>query len=188
MSRLVFKKLFIFSSSEKLARVVEFSDGKTMITSSSVDGTDRGKSVIMKSLYHAMGADCFFEDKWNNSSKTYVLLFKVGDTSYYIFRQASLFKFFDGEKNLLFSTVSRRELAERLFDVFHFAVKLPAKKKDDDTQETDRLEITSPAYNYLLYFVDQDKQNGSQFASFRSLSQYSDFKNRKTAKNAHISA
>jgi hypothetical protein len=176
MSKLVFKKLFIFSSFEKLARVVEFSEGKTMITSSSVDGTDRGKSVIMKSLYQAMGADCFFEDKWDDANKTYILLFSVGDSSYYIFRHANLFKVFDDNKNLFFSSVRRHELAEKLFDIFHFAVKLPAKKKDDDEQETDKLEITPPAYNYLLYFVDQDKQNGSQFASFRNLSQYSDYK------------
>lgn len=176
MSKLIFRKLFIFSSSEKLARVVEFSEGKTMITSSSVDGTDRGKSVIMKSLYHTMGADCFFEDKWDDANKTYILLFSVGDSSYYIFRHANLFKVFDGNKKLLFSSVRRHELAEKLFDIFHFAVKLPAKKKDDDDQEMDRLETTPPAYNYILYFVDQDKQNGSQFASFRNLNQYSDYK------------
>lgn len=176
MSKLIFKKLYIFSSSEKLARVVEFSEGKTMITSSSVDGTDRGKSVIMKSLYHTMGADCFFEDKWDDTNKTYILLFTVGDSSYYIFRHAKLFKVFDGNKNLLFSSVRRHELAEKLFDIFHFAVKLPVKQNDDDEQGTDKLEITPPAYNYLLYFVDQDKQYGSQFASFRNLGQYSNYK------------
>lgn len=139
MSKLVFRKLYLFSSTESLARVIEFSEGKTMITSSAVDGTNRGKSVIMKSLYHTMGADCFFEDKWDDTNKTYILLFTIGDSSYYIFRQASYFKVFDGDKNLLFSALRRHELAEKLFDIFHFAVKLPAKKKDDDAKEIDRL-------------------------------------------------
>lgn len=176
MSKLIFKKLYIFSSSEKLARAIEFSERKTMITSSSVDGTDRGKSVIMKSLYHSMGADCFFEDKWDDANKTYILLFSIENNSYYIFRHANLFKLFDSDKRLIFSSVRRHELAEKLFGIFNFAVKLPAKQKNNDDQEPDKLEITPPAYNYLLYFVDQDKQYGSQFASFRNLSQYSDYK------------
>lgn len=34
----------------------------------------------------------------------------------------------------------------------------------------------SAVYNYLLYFVDQDYQNGSQFASFQHLGEYLDYK------------
>ena len=147
-----------------------------MITSSSTDGTDRGKSVIMKSLYHTMGADCFFEDKWDNSSKTYILSFAIDDTKYYIFRHNKLFKVFDANKNLLFMAVSRHELAEQLYELFHFAVKLPKRNNNKGDEPLESLEVTPPAYNYLLYFVDQDKQNGSQFASFQRLSEYPDFK------------
>ena len=176
MRKLVFKELFLFSSIEKKARKIEFSPGKTMITSSSTDGTDRGKSVIMKSLYHTMGADCFFEDKWDDASKTYILSFAIDDTGYYIFRHNKLFKVFDANKELLFRVVSRHELAERLYQLFHFAVKLPKRSNNKDDEPIKRLEVTPPAYNYLLYFVDQDKQNGSQFASFQRLSEYPDFK------------
>lgn len=176
MRKLVFKELFLFSSIEKKARKIEFSLGKTMITSSSTDGTDRGKSVIMKSLYHAMGADCFFEDKWDDASKTYILSFAIGDDGYYIFRHNKLFKVFDANKDLMFTSVSRHELAERLYELFHFAVKLPKRNNNEDDEPIERLEVTPPAYNYLLNFVDQDKQNGSQFASFQRLSEYPDFK------------
>lgn len=176
MSNLVFKELFLFSSSEKKARKIAFSTGKTMITSSSVDGTDRGKSVIMKSLYHTMGADCFFEDLWDDLSKTYILLFAIDDIEYYMFRHNKLFKVFDSNKKLLFSVISRHELAERLKELFHFAVKLPQRKNNEDDETIERLEVTPPAYNYLPYFVDQDKQNGSQFASFQRLGEYQDFK------------
>lgn len=54
--RMLFKELFIFSPSEKIAKKIDFSDGVNIITSSQEDGTDRGKSVIMRSLYHTMGA------------------------------------------------------------------------------------------------------------------------------------
>lgn len=180
MSKLIFKKLYIFSSPEKAARAIEFAAGKTLITSSAIDGTNRGKSVIMKSLYHAMGADCNFDDKWDDNSKVYILNFSVDDREFYIFRRSNLFKVFDADRNIIFKTVSRRELSEKLNDMFNFAVKLPARQNNNDTPEDDeevqRLEITPPVYNYLLYFVDQDGQRGSQFSSFKSLQQYHDFK------------
>lgn len=145
MRKLVFKELFLFSSIEKKARKIEFSPSKTMITSSSTDGTDRGKSVIMKSLYHTMGADCFFEDKWDDASKTYILSFAIDDAGYYIFRHNKLFKVFDANKDLLFMAVSRHELAERLYELFHFAVKLPKRSNNEDDEPIERLEVTPPA-------------------------------------------
>lgn len=181
MSKLLFNRLYIFSSPNKTARVIEFAVGKTIITSSSIDGTNRGKSVIMKSLYHTMGAECIFDDKWNDSSKIYILNFSIDGSEFYIFRHSSLFKVFDADRNIIFKTVSRHELSERLNDIFHFAVKLPARQNSnndvlEDSDEIQRLEITPPAYNYLLYFIDQDGQRGSQFSSFKSLQQYTDYK------------
>ena len=73
MGKLIFKDLYLFSPSEKLAKKISFAPGRTIITSDAHDGTDRGKSVIMKALYHTMGADCYFEGKWEDSTKTYIL-------------------------------------------------------------------------------------------------------------------
>lgn len=176
MSKLIFKDLYLFSPSEKLAKKISFAPGRTMITSDAHDGTDRGKSVIMKALYHTMGADCYFEGKWDDSSKTYILRFCVDDDEYYIFRHNKLFKVFDGEKNLLFSVISRHELSERLSSITGFAVKLPPRERNSDESYIQELEIASAVYNYLLYFVDQDYQNGSQFASFQHLGEYLDYK------------
>ena len=105
MSKLIFKDLYLFSPSEKLAKKVSFALGRTIITSNAQDGTDRGKSVIMKALYHTMGADCDFEGKWDDSNKTYILRFSIDDDEYYMFRHNKLFKLFDGKKNLLFSVI-----------------------------------------------------------------------------------
>lgn len=166
---MIFKKLYIFSSSESKAKVVEFSEGKNIITSSPVDGTDRGKSTIMKSLYHTMGADCFFNDKWNDDDKTYIVNFALADEEYFIYRCNRLFKVFDAKQQLLFKTIDRHELADSLGKIFKFAVKLPNRSEE-------KLEITPPAYNYLLYFIDQDKLDGTNFASFKSLAQYPNYK------------
>ena len=159
MNKLVFRKIYIYSTSEKQARCLEFCDGINVISSSQVDGTDRGKSVVMRSLYHTMGADCHFDDKWDDSGKTYILLFSIGDKQYYIYRNCRLFKFFDEDKQLLFSTIERKDLAKKLDSYFGFAVQLPNRSED-------KLEITPPVYNYLPYFLDQDYYNGTDFSSF----------------------
>ena len=169
MSKLIFKTLYVFSSSEKKAKVVSFSSGTNIITSSSVDGTKRGKSLITKCLYHTMGADCYFEPIWEDKSKTYILSFDIDNTSYFMYRCCNLFKLFDADRNVLFKTVNRNELGEKLKPIFNFAVQLP--KRDEE-----KLEITPPAYDYILNYLDQDKILGTQFASFDNLAQYPDFK------------
>jgi len=169
MSKMIFKKLLIFSSVDKKAKVVEFSDGKNIITSSPIDGTDRGKSIIMKSLYHALGGNCHFDAKWNDNDKTYIVNFFVDSNEYYIYRCNRLFKVFDKNLNLIFKTIDRQELATLLIDIFKFAVKLPDRNEE-------KLEITPPAFNYLLYFLDQDYIDGPYFNSFKQLAQYPNFK------------
>ena len=89
MSKMIFKKLYIFSIPEKKARAITFEEGKNIITSSAIDGTDRGKSVIMKSLYHTMGADCFFDDKWDDSNKTYIVNFAVDYNTWILLKTTS---------------------------------------------------------------------------------------------------
>lgn len=167
--KMIFKELYLFSPQEKKAKRIEFAEGLNIITSSQEDGANRGKSVVMRSLYHALGAESLFEGKWNKREKVYILRFDVDDRSYYIYRLDSLYKIFDGNKQLLSLVNRSSKLAEELKKITGFAVMLPNKT-------TDKLEITPPAYNYLPYFLDQDKHCGSNFASFAKLAQYSNYK------------
>ena len=169
MSKLIFKTLYVFSSTEEKAKVINFVAGTNIITSSAVDGTKRGKSLITKCLYHTMGANCFFEPIWGDKDKTYILRFSIDETEYFMYRCNNLFKLFDANKNVIFKTINRTELGEKLKPIFNFAVQLPSRTEE-------RLEITPPAYNYLLHFLDQDRISGTQFASFDNLGQYPDFK------------
>ncbi len=166
--RMIFKKLFLFSPSQKKARVIEFTDGVNIITSSQEDGTDRGKSVIMRSLYHALGAEGCFDKKWHTEEKVYILQFNIDAEGYFIYRSRRLYKFFDSNKRLLFTSSSSRELSERLSEYTFFAVQLPNRG--------DKLEITPPVYNYLPFYLDQDHYNGNDYSSFRNLGQYKNFK------------
>ena len=94
MNSLIINKLYIFSPHERKSKMVEFKAGKNVITSSQKDGTKRGKSTLTKSIYYALGADCFFDDKWNIADKMCILDFTIEDISYYIFRCDRLFKIY----------------------------------------------------------------------------------------------
>lgn len=167
--KMIFRELFLFSPHEKVAKRVEFNEGINIITSSQIDGNEKGKSVIMRSLYHALGAEALFASKWETKNKIFILHFSIDEKEYYIYRSADLFKLFDGSKQLLFVETKSSDLAERLKSITGFAVMLPSRQDN-------KLEITPPAYNYLPFFLDQDHYEGSRFASFDKLGQYADYK------------
>lgn len=167
--RLTFKRLLIFSPVEELAKEVIFEDGLNIVTSSRTDGNDRGKSVIAKSLYHCMGADCVFDDEWEKAPKVYVIFFDVEGVSYCLARNAGVFKMFDADGRLIWSVSRRHELGVKMYEQFGFAIWLPNK----NTGET---EIAPPAYSYAPYFIDQNQYAGSEFESYKKMRQYSNYK------------
>jgi hypothetical protein len=167
--RLIFNEIYLFSTQEKAALKISFVDGINVITSSQIDGTDRGKSVIMRSLYHALGADALFDEKWDTKNKVYILKFTIDEKQFWIYRNADMFKFFDGHKHLLFSTTSRHELSKLLLPYTKFGVQLPNRNNQ-------KLELTPPVFNYLPFFLDQDNYKGTKFLSFDKLGQYTNYK------------
>lgn len=167
--KMMFRELYLFSPYEKVGKRVEFKEGINIITSSQFDGNEKGKSVIMRSLYHALGADALFSPKWAVKNKIFVLRFAIDENEYYIYRSADLYKLFNVDRTLIFVATKSSELAKKLKEITGFAVMLPARNND-------KLEITPPVYNYLPFFLDQDHYEGSKFASFANLGQYSEYK------------
>ena len=169
MMNMIFEEIYLFDPINKTARMIPFREGINVITSNQLDGTDRGKSVIMRSLYHTLGAEAHFETKWEAKNKVYILKLKIGEERYWIYRSAELYKFFDENKKLLFVATRSAELAEKLKDYIEFAVMLP-------NRDSQKMEITPPVYNYLPFFIDQDHYEGSNYSSFKNLRQYQNFK------------
>lgn len=167
--RMMFKELYLFSPREKLGKKVTFKNGINVITSNQTNGNERGKSVIMRSFYHTLGAESKFADKWDVKNKIFILNFSVDDKEYYIYRAAELFKLFDNNKKLLFVATKSHDLAKKLEEITNFSVLLP-------NRQTGKYEITPPAYNYLPFFLDQDCYEGSHFKSFKNLEQYANYK------------
>lgn len=165
----IFDKIYIFDVVKKEAFSTEFKKGVNIITSSDIDGTDRGKSVLLRSLYHALGADAHFDSKWGEKNKVYILFFKVDDEDFSIYRSQKLFKLFNGKGQLIFTTIHRSELAEFFGNLFNFSIWLPHKN-------TNQLVIAPPVYSFLLNFLDQDEYIGTKFNSFKNLAQFSNFK------------
>ena len=127
--------------------------------------------MLFRSIYYTLGADCYFEDKWNVNDKIFIMDFSVANVNYYIFRNQRLFKIYEKQPFIeIFQTISRHELAEFLKNIFDFAVELPNREGI--------LEIAPPAYNYILNYLDQDKMDGTNFTSFKGLTQYADFKDK----------
>lgn len=164
-----FNKIYIFDIKTEEAYTLSFKEGVNLITSSDVDGTDRGKSVLLRSLYHALGADSHFDTKWNEKTKIYILVFEVNNTEYSIYRSQHLFKIFDSNEKLIYTTIHRSELAEFLGELFDFVIYLPDKN-------TKQLTIAPPVYSYLLNYLNQDQYDGTKFNSFKNLAQFSNFK------------
>ncbi|MDO3680174.1 PH1570 family protein [Paenibacillus ehimensis] len=169
MKSLFLNTLYIFEYKNRLAKRVDFQKGINVITSDRTNGNDVGKSVLLKSIYHTLGADSIFDSKWSAFEKTYLLNISVSGNIYFVYRSGELFRIYNEELSKIFSTTNRKELSEYLGGIFEFHVKLPNRHED-------ALEITPPVYSYLLNYVDQDHMNGTKFASFKNLGQYADYK------------
>ena len=167
--KMIFNTLYVFSPREKMAKTVSFSEGVNVVTSSQADGTDRGKTVLLRSLYHALGADAYFDSKWKAEPKIYILQFSIDDHVYFIFRSGNLFKLFNEQKERISSVIHASDLAAELEKITGFAMKLPNRNENT-------LEITPPVYNYIPFYIDQDHYDGSKFSSFENLGQYSNYK------------
>ena len=167
--KMIFNTLYVLTPREKMAKTVSFSEGVNVVTSSQADGTDRGKTVLLRSLYHALGADAYFDSKWKAEPKIYILQFSIDDHVYFIFRSGNLFKLFNEQKERISSVIHASDLAAELEKITGFAMKLPNRNENT-------LEITPPVYNYLPFYIDQDHYDGSKFSSFENLGQYSNYK------------
>lgn len=168
MKKLVINGLYIYSLKEKKAYHTEFKDGINFVTSCKENGNKRGKSVIMKSIYSTLGADCSFDPKWDFANKTTILDININDDKYYFIRSNNYFRIVDSNFKIIFETTRRIELSEKLSELFDFYIELPNREN--------KLELTPPAYMYLLNYVDQTGLNCTTFSSFKGLAQYSNYK------------
>lgn len=166
--KLIVNNIYIFSLKERKAFHAKLKDGINFITSCKENGNKRGKSIIMKSIYSTLGADCFYEASWDFPNKTTILDISIDGKQLYFLRADNHFKIVDSKFEEIIATNHRTELSEKLKEIFKFHIELPNRNN--------QLEITPPVYMYLLNYVDQVGLNCTTFSSFKNLGQYAHYK------------
>lgn len=162
MSEMYFKSILIADITAHKARFQEFEKGLNVITS--VDN-HVGKSSLLKSLYHTLGANVKYDSVWDISSKLFVLDFCVDNIDYRIVRQSKSFAVFKSTELILVTSKVMTELVPLLERIFNFGVYL-------DSKENGKVTLAPPAFTFLPYYIDQDNGWSVLYGSFQNQEQY----------------
>lgn len=163
MSKVIFKELLIADIEKKTAQLVEFADGKNLLTSSS---NHVGKSLICKSLYYTLGAEAFFSDTWKRVNSLYWLTIDVEGKEYRIVRKNYLFTIYEPNGSIV-KLFRVKKLTEYLNKLFSLNIKLVAK---DDNKT---IISSAPVFMYIPYYIDQENGWTPDTESFDRLAQFS---------------
>ncbi len=163
---LKFKNLFIFDLITKEAKSVDFSPKMNIVTS---ETNSKGKSTIMKSLYHALGANSLYDDEFNISSKIIDLKFTFNDEPYRISRYQDDYLIFHNDE--MINKILRGNitgLSKFYENTFKFSVYLKGRDK--------QIVLAPPAMSFLPYYLDQDKSWKKEVEPFEKLGQFEKLK------------
>ncbi|MDF1687957.1 MAG: hypothetical protein P1U50_14305 [Parvibaculaceae bacterium] len=170
MTGLVFKKLWIVSKLEKAARTVSFQPGTNILTGEN----DVGKSTLIKSLYHSIGADApqMNNTRWKRAKAFYCSEIFLNGTKYFVVRDGKYFGVFDAQKGLISKhsgITTEGGVAEFLCEQLDFNIEL--EKRVDG-----KLGRAGPAFYFLPFYVDQDAGWTKSWESFSGLQQFTSYR------------
>ena len=160
--RIVFKQLIVTDIKEKVSKKVVFQPERNLLTS---DSNGKGKSTIMKSLYHSMGANAVFDDNIDKKAMIFDIKFSFGENEYRIVRfvdQYLVYKDENLEINCKYGNIN--ELSEYYKKEFGMYVYLKNRMGG--------LPIAPPAYSFIPYYLDQDCSWKKEQMPFDNLGQY----------------
>jgi hypothetical protein len=161
MKNFFLSEILIYSAKERKAKRVKFHPRLTVI----LGKNDTGKSVLIKSIYHAFGANVKFDGRWESAATCALVRFTVDNAKYSILRWGKSFGLFDSSDKIIGAYQSiTKELAPALAKLFDFGIVW-----NDRQNETVTL---PPAYLLLPYYVDQDKSWSDNWNAFEFLGQY----------------
>lgn len=166
MKRLIISEILILSDRERKGRRETFDPTRTIIVGANMTG----KSALIKSIYHAFGAEPPKQHpRWKDAEIKTVLKFSVDGNEYQILRDDSYFAIFSGDGTFLKSfTRITTELAPYLASLFDFGLILPSRDEEPQTPP--------PAFMFLPFYMDQDASWQNSWAAFDKLYQYLSWK------------
>ena len=148
------------SSDTERARIINFHKRATIITGEN----DTGKSSLIKSIYYAFGAEPRMLKQWKETVSKILVHFTVGDREFSLLRNGGSFTIFDQTGKPLDSFTSvTKGLGIYLAQLFQFGIKL--------TSQSGELITPPPAYQFLPFYIDQDKGWVETWNSFEKLQQ-----------------
>lgn len=162
MKALLINEIIIADVSDKKAICQTFNRGLNVVTS---HDNGVGKSCLVKSLYHSLGADVKFDKSWRTGSKLYVTNFSIGERKYTVARRGNSFLFYKGDESPIYFKRQIDGLPKLYAEIFGFSIYL-----QDITKKYD---YAYPICYFLPYYIDQDAGWGRElYKSFARNSQY----------------
>lgn len=172
MDRLIVENIMIIDYKNKKAKNQGFDKNINVVTSDGIStkGNGVGKSSLLRSIFHTLGADSKYSGQWEIDNKyVYILDFSINNKLYTMVRNDNLFKLFDKDKNKLFECTNRTDLSKELKEKFNFSIYLKSFN--------DKYEIAHPVYNYLLNYIEQKNISVCKFENFNNLTAFKNYYN-----------
>lgn len=163
MRSMIFRSILIADIQEHTARFITFNKGLNVITSAE---NHVGKSSVLKSLYHTLGAEVHFDSRWNKDTKLTAVSIDVDGTEYRVVRFIKRFAILKGKELVLLGDSVTKQLTPKLADIFNFSVYLAEKSGNKKVVQA------PPAFTFMPYYIDQDKGWDELYNSFERMDQY----------------
>ena len=143
---LIISSITLVDLTNKEAKRIVFSPGKNLITSLQ---NHLGKSIIMKSIYYALGAEVYYPNPIKKINLMTYIDFYINEKEYRVARLKNMFLLYES-KEFIDSFSSVREFEEALSDLFCFEIELVGKDQDGTIQKC------PPVFYFMPYYIDQE--------------------------------
>ncbi|MGJ8530108.1 AAA family ATPase [Maritalea sp.] len=170
MKNLIFKEIWILSKVEKAGINLRLTPNVNLL----IGENDVGKSTLIKSFYHCLGADTpqINNSVWKKANAVYCVKIDVGGSEYFVLRDERYFGVFDKNKKL----ISRHTGISTDDGIANFINPLLGFNIELERHANSQLGLAGPAFYFLPFYVDQDEGWSTTWSSFKGLQQFKDYR------------
>jgi len=172
--KFIINSVFIVDLTNKVAKKVPFLSGKNLLTGNN----HLGKSLIVKSIFHTLGAEVYYANNIRNINLLTILDFSIDNGSYRICRLNNQFVLYRND-TIVGKYRSVAELSEIISELLQLEIELVNK------DENETIAKCPPAFYYLPYYIDQENGWSNNSNSFNKLTQF-DLPQRKNSYFFHL--
>lgn len=154
-------KIWILSNIEKSGNVFTFEPQINLIMSK--DENSVGKSSLVKTLLWTFGCEPYFDSAWSTLDISSKIEFSIDNNEYIIFRNRNNYLIENNGESYFFNDF--KKYVDFFCNIVNFFPVLENRK-------TKILELPSPAYYFIPFYIDQKKGWSHILSSFKNLGQY----------------